>query len=277
VNSCLYEGSVRHRRYGTPSDELHHRIFMVCLDLDELPECFDGRMLWSARRPALAWFRRADYLGDPHTPLAQSVRELVAEHTGEMPDGPIRLLTHLRCFGHCFNPVSFYYCYDRDGKRVRAVIAHVTNTPWGERHAYVMPVEHAADHGTAKLMGGQFEKALHVSPLMGMEHTYDWQLTEPGERLAVHIASKWVGGHGTETVFDATLALERRELSAHELNRALARYPLLTLRILARIYAHAARLRLRGARYFPHPPQQGAPSSSTVTPEHADHEAAVSA
>ncbi len=253
MNSCLYEGSVRHRRHGSPSDELHYRLFMVFVDLDELPECFDGHALWSARRPALAWFRRADYLGDPRTPLAQSVRELVAERTGATPEGPIRLLTHLRCFGHCFNPVSFYYCYDRAGERVRAVVAHVTNTPWGERHAYVMPVAHAADHGTARLMGGQFGKALHVSPLMGMEHTYDWRVTEPGERLAVHIASRRAGGHDTEIVFDATLALERRELSSRQLARALARYPFLTLRILARIYGHALALRLRGASYFPHP------------------------
>jgi uncharacterized protein len=273
VNSCLYEGSVRHRRHGTPNDEFHYQMFMVCLDLDELPDCFNGRMLWSARRPALAWFRRADYLGDPHMPLAQSVRELVAERTGQRLDGPIRLLTHLRYFGHCFNPVSFYYCYDRDDEHVQAVVAHVTNTPWGERHAYVMPIEHTADHGTAKLMGGQFEKALHVSPLMGMEHTYDWRLTEPGERLAVHIASERPDG---EVVFDATLSLERRELSAHELNRALTRYPLLTVRILARIYGHAARLRLRGARYFPHPRQQDASSSDPAAPDPADHKAAVS-
>jgi DUF1365 family protein len=127
-------------------------MFMVLLDLDELPRCFDGRLLWSARRPALAWFRRADYLGDPGTPLARAVRELVAERTGTRPEGPIRLLTHLRYFGHCFNPVSFYYCYDRDGERVQAVVAHVTNTPWGERHAYVMPVERAGERGTVKLM-----------------------------------------------------------------------------------------------------------------------------
>jgi DUF1365 family protein len=272
VNSCLYEGSVRHRRHGTPSDELRHRMFMAYLDLEELPACFDGHMLWSARRPALAWFRRADYLGDPHTPLAQSVRDLVAERTGEMPDGPIRLLTHLRCFGHCFNPVSFYYCYDRTGEHVRAVIAHVTNTPWGERHAYVMPVEQAADHGTARLMDGRFAKALHVSPLMGMEHTYDWRLTEPGERLAVHISSQSPDG---QTVFDATLALERRELSGYELTRALARYPFLTLRILSRIYGHALRLRLRGASYFPHP--HDAPEAASVALDHAERETAVSA
>jgi uncharacterized protein len=272
VNSCLYEGSVRHRRHGTPSDELRYRMFMAYIDLDELPGCFDGHALWSARRPALAWFRRADYLGDPRTPLAQSVRELVAERTGEMPDGPIRLLTHLRCFGHCFNPVSFYYCFDGAGERVRTVIAHVTNTPWGERHAYVMPVAHAADHGTARLMDGRFAKALHVSPLMGMEHTYDWRLTEPGERLAVHISSQSPDGR---TAFDATLALERRELSTSELTRALARYPFLTVRILARIYGHALRLRLRGASYFPHP--HGAPEAASVALDHAERDAAVSA
>jgi DUF1365 family protein len=262
VNSCLYEGSVCHRRCGTPSDEFRYPMFMAYLDLDELPGCFDGRLLWSARRPALAWFRRADYLGDPRTPLAEAVRELVAERTGARPEGPIRLLTHLRYFGHCFNPVSFYYCYDAAGERVSAVVAHVTNTPWGERHAYVMPVARAADHGTVALMGGQFEKALHVSPLMGMDHTYDWRLTEPAERLAVHIESHRADG---ERVFDATLALERRELSPRQLRRALARYPFLTLRIITRIYAHALRLWLRGASYFPHPPKaSGATGDDTA-------------
>jgi DUF1365 family protein len=250
VNSCLYEGSVRHRRHGKPSDELRYRMFMVYLDLDELPRCFDGRLLWSARRPALAWFRRADHLGDPRTPLADAVRELVAQRTGTRPDGPIRLLTHLRYFGHCFNPVSFYYCYDAAGERVSAVVANVTNTPWGESHSYVMSAVDVADRGSTALLSGSSQKQLHVSPLMGMEHTYDWRVSEPAQRLSVHIESHGTGG---ESVFDATLALERRELSGREMARALARYPLLTMRIVARIYAHALSLRLRGARYFPHP------------------------
>jgi uncharacterized protein len=240
-------------------------MFMVYLDLDELPGLFDGHPLWSARGPAPAWFRRADYLGDPRTPLAEAVRELVAVRTGTRPDGPVRLLTHLRYFGHCFNPVSFYYCYDGAGEHVSAVVAHVTNTPWGERHAYVMPVARAADRGTVAVMGGRFEKALHVSPLMGMDHVYDWRLSEPSGRLSVHIESRRTGGDSPQRVFDATLALERRELSGRELNRALARYPLLTLRILARIYGHALRLRLRGAGYFPHPRGTGTLAASGAT------------
>ena len=254
--SCLYEGTVRHRRHGTPRDEFRYPMFMVYLDLDELPGCFDGRPLWSARRPAVAWFRRADHLGDPRTPLADAVRELVRERTGRRPDGPIRLLTHLRYFGHCFNPVSFYYCYDSDhrdagGERLSAVVAHVTNTPWGERHSYVLPVGEVADYGSTALVSGSSRKQLHVSPLMGMDHTYEWRVSDPAERLSVHIESHHDGVPGAE--FDATLSLRRRKLSRRELTRALARYPFLTLRILARIYGHALRLRLRGAHYFPHP------------------------
>jgi DUF1365 family protein len=263
---------VRHRRHGAPADELRYRMFMVYLDLDELPQCFDGRLLWSARRPALAWLRRSDHLGDPRTPLADAVRELVAERTGTRPAGPIRLLTHLRYFGHCFNPVSFYYCYDGDrhgdsdsggaGERLSAVVAHVTNTPWGESHSYVLGADGAADHGSTAMLGGRSDKRLHVSPLMGMEHTYEWRVSEPAERLSVHIESHRADADGAGPVFDATLSLRRRELSGRELARALARYPFLTLRIVARIYGHALSLRLRGARYFPHPGETGAPADT---------------
>ncbi len=241
---------MRHRRTAPVHDEFRHRLFMAYLDLDELPRLFDGRALWSARSPAAAWFRRADHMGDPRVPLKDAVRELVEQSTGTRPDGPVRLLTHLRYFGHCFNPVSFYYCFDATGAHVQATIAEVTNTPWGERHCYVMPVLHTADHGTARLMYGKFQKQLHVSPLMGMDHVYDWRQSVPGAQLLVHIDSH--RGDGAK-VFDATLSLRRREIDAESLRRALLRYPLLTLRIQTLIYAHALHLRLRGAKYFSHP------------------------
>jgi uncharacterized protein len=251
--SCFYEGGLRHRRHGALRDELHHRLCLAYLDLDELPRMFDGRLLWSARRPAVAWFRRADYLGDRHTPLAAAVRELVRERTAIELDGPIRLLTHVRQLGHCFNPVSFYYCFDAAGERVRAVVAEVTNTPWRERHAYVLAV---AGHAPGGVMRGVFQKALHVSPLMGMDHTYEWRLTEPRERLSVHISA--TAHAGGEPVFDATLALRRREMTGSELRRVLTRHPAPTVRLTAQIYAHALRLRVRGARWHAHPDSAGA-------------------
>jgi hypothetical protein len=255
--SCLYEGSIRHRR-SSPRDEFRFPLFMAYLDVDELPGVFDASRLWSARRPALAWFRRGDYLGDPATPLRAAVADVVMQQTGVAAEGPIRLLTHLRYFGHCFNPVSFYYCYDAAGEQVTAVVAHVTNTPWGESHAYVMAVDERSDHGTTAVLHGRFAKALHVSPLMGMDQTYDWRLSEPGERLSVHIRSTRDDG---ARAFDATLSLRRRALTSAALRRALLRYPALTMRLTARIYTHALRLRLRGAGYHAHPGKRQCPAA----------------
>jgi DUF1365 family protein len=159
------------------------------------------------------------------------VRALVAERAGSAPEGPIRVLTHLRSFGHCFNPVSFYYCFAPGGERLEAVLAEVTNTPWGERHAYVV--------------GGELEKALHVSPFMPMEQRYSVRAPAPGETLSVHIESRQDG----RVAFDATLGLQRRPLTGRSLLRPLAP----TLRMLALIYGHAVVLKLRGVPVQPHP------------------------
>ena len=234
---------------------------MLYLDLDELPALFDRYRLASARGRALAEFRRADYLGDPQRPLAEEIRALVAARSGIRPEGPIRLLTNLRYFGHCFNPVSFYYCFDPSGSRVETIVAEVTNTPWGERHAYVLSA--ASGRPGASIMCGRFAKEFHVSPFMGMNLTYAWRMTEPGNRLIVHIESE----HEQTVAFDATLSLERSPLSPARLRGLLARHPLLTLRIVRQIYANGLRLRLKGARYFPNP--SGAPLLGRARREHA--------
>jgi hypothetical protein len=248
--SCLYRGWVRHRRYGEIPHELRTTLFMLYLDLDELPELFDRYRIASARGRALAEFRRSDHIGDPARTLAAEIRSLVAARTGTSPAGPIRLLTNLRYFGHCFNPVSFYYCYeDPSAERVAAIVAEVTNTPWGERHAYVLPNERPR----GSIMRGLFAKEFHVSPFMGMDHTYAWRLTPPGEQLIAHIESERDGA----VAFDATLSLAQSQLTPRALARLLARYPLLSLRTIRQIYSNGLRLRLKGATYFPNP--SGAP------------------
>ena len=260
--SCVYEGWVRHRRRGTVGHDLRSRLFMLYLDLGELPELFDGyRRLASARGRALAEFRRADHLGDPSRALEREIRELVARRTGETPEGPIRLLTNLRYLGHCFNPVSFYYCFDRGGSRVQTVVAEVTNTPWGERHAYVLS-PHDERPGSS-IIRGRFEKEFHVSPFMGMDYTYAWRMTMPDDRLIVHIESE----QDSRVVFDATLSLRRRELTPATLRRLLVRHPLLSVGVVRRIYANGLRLRLKGARYFPNP--SGAPLLGAARRAHA--------
>jgi DUF1365 family protein len=233
---------IRHRRLE-PRREFTHRLALAYLDLEELPRLLGGRLVSS--RPGLVRFRRSDYLGDPDLTLDQAVRELVCERTGDAPEGPVRLLTHLRSFGHCFNPVSFYYCFDAAGKSVQAIVAEVTNTPWGERHAYVV----APEHGREGALTGQFEKAMHVSPFMEMEQRYRVRASVPGSTLSVHIGSSQSG----KTVFSATLSLRREELSRASLARMTRRYPFGSARVLALIYAHALGLKLAGARVHPHP------------------------
>ncbi|MGD1050292.1 MAG: DUF1365 domain-containing protein [Solirubrobacteraceae bacterium] len=259
--SCIYEGWVRHRRHGTREHRLRARLFMLYLDLGELPGLFDGYRLASARGRALVEFRRADYLGDPRRPLAEEVLDLVQLRTGERPGGPVRLLTVPRCLGHSFNPVSFYYCFDAAGDRVAAIVAEVTNTPWGERHAYVLSPD--GERPGSSIMRGRFAKEFHVSPFMGMDHTYEWRVTTPGERLIFHIDSE----RDEQIVFDATLSLRRGELTPAHLRAALARHPLLSLRIVAGIYVNGLRLWLRGVRHFPNP--SGAPLLGSARRRHA--------
>jgi DUF1365 family protein len=242
--SALYEGTIRHRRVDPIEHAFRYPIFMAYLDLAELPEVLDPLRGWSARRPALARFKRSDHLGDPSLPLDECVRDLVAADSGSRPSGPIRMLANLRYFGHCFNPVSFFFCFDEAGDSVEAVLAEVNNTPWGESHAYVIG---GADE--SRVIRGRVAKDFHVSPLMGMDHVYEWRTTVPGNSLSVHIASHKDG----DLAFDATLSLERRELVPAVASRMLLRYPAMTAQVVARIYWQALRLRLKGAPWYPHP------------------------
>jgi DUF1365 family protein len=258
TESAIYEGWVRHRRFEPVEHSFRYRFFLAYLDLAELPEVLDPFPLYSARRRSPARFRRSDYLGDPARPLDECVRDVVADSGAPRPAGPVRLLTGLRHFGHSFNPVSFYYCFDPTGRAVEAVVAEVENIPWGERHAYVL------ERGgrTGQVLTDDLEKTHHVSPLMGMDQTYSFSATEPGERLQVHIDSR-PREAGTEATcptsktFDATLSLRRRELSRSLMLGLLARYPAASLGTVAKIYAQAARLKLKGARYYPHPGEAG--------------------
>jgi uncharacterized protein len=209
VRSAVYEGEVRHRRFAPVSNEFRYRMFLLYIDLAELPGLLDPYLLWSARGPNLAWFRRADYLGDPSVPLDRAVRDLVEERLGFRPRGAVRLLTHLRYFGWVFNPVSFYYCFGEGDRRVEAIVAEITNTPWGERHAYVF-----GDRGNEAVHPSwrryRFPKAFHVSPFIDMAIDYDWRFQEPGETLSVHMIDR----EGGKRIFDATLSLRRRPVSS---------------------------------------------------------------
>lgn len=245
MHSGLYVGRVRHRRFKPVDHAFRYGIYMTLLDLAELDTVFAGRWFWSARRVAPVRFRREDHFGDPGVPLDETVRNLVAEQSGRRPAGAIRLLTNLRHFGYVMNPLSVFFCYDASGEAIEALVLEVHNTPWGERHAYVLG---APGHVVGGSMVHHFDKTFHVSPFMPMAMRYRCVVTAPGARLTLHLEN-WREG---EKVFDATLSLKRKAISGPALAGALAHYPLMTVKVVAAIYFEALRLWWKGAPYYPH-------------------------
>lgn len=259
MHSAVYRGWVRHRRRAPRAHAFRHRLYMLWLDLDELDQVFEGRALWSLERANLMSFRRADYLGDAGTPLRTAVLDEVERHTGERPGGPVRLLTHVRALGYAFNPVSFYYCYADDGATLHSVVAEITNTPWGERHRYVLGPHDDEGDGTTRRH--RFPKAFHVSPFMRMEQDYDWRFSVPDERLLVHMENREDG----ELLFDATLSMTRHPLDGRELARCLLVHPWITGKVILAIHAHAALLWLKRVPFRPHP-RLGTPRTPGARP-----------
>lgn len=218
---------------------------MMYLDLDELPDLFDERWLWSATGPALARFRRDDHVGPAGEPLAETIRGIVEADAGVRPDGPIRLLTNLSYFGFCFNPVSFYYCFSSTGEHVRYIVAEVNNTPWGETDTYVLDCVGS----TAGPWHFSPTKKMHVSPFMSMDIEYSWLLSNPGDSLAVNMSNKRNG----RLLFNASMIFRQRPVNGRSLARVLLRFPFMTMRVIVAIYWQALRLWLKRCPIHVHP------------------------
>ncbi len=241
--SAIYSGTVSHARRHPRAHAFSYRTYMLYLDLDELP------------RLAVRGFHRSDFLGDPSRDLAGEVRDRVERALGFRPTGPVRLLTHVRSLGRVFNPVSFYYCFDPGGERLRAVVAEITNTPWNERHAYVLP---ASPEGIA----ASFDKTFHVSPFFPMDQSYAWRLSTPGDTLSVEMANH----EGGREVFRARLALRRREWSTAAHRATALAQPLVAWKVHAAIYWQAFRLWVKGTPFHVHPAKRAATAAQRSSP-----------
>lgn len=243
LNSGIYQGWVRHRRYLPRQHQLKYRVFMMLLDLDELERVFSTTRLWSKKGWALARFKREDFLGDKTLPLDQAVRQRVEEETGIYPRGSIRMLANLRYFGFIINPIACYYCFD-ENEELQFIVAEVNNTPWDERHAYVLPCDESAQYQKI-----DFDKSFHVSPFNPMDIKYHWRSNLPGKKLRIHMQN-W---RNDELEFDATVALERREITPSALRGLMVKYPFMTAKVVLGIYWEAMKLYLKRVPVYDHP------------------------
>ena len=248
MQSALYHGWVGHRRTAPVGNAFRYRLFFLYLDLGELDTLFAGRWFWSVERPNWASFRRADHLRRPG-PLDQGVRDEVEKQLGFRPAGPVRLLTHLRYLGYCFNPISLYYCFGPDGTQLEAILAEVHNTPWGEEYLQALDTRMASDADGFHRY--QLGKEFHVSPFMPMEIDYQWFFSAPGESVRARMDSYRRG----EQLFSAWFNLQRRDVSGANLARALLHWPCMTGKVIAAIYWQALRLKFKGVPFCPHPEQ----------------------
>ncbi len=260
LSSAIYKGHVRHRRFTPVTHEFEYPLFMLYLDLDELPQILKPHWFASWNRLNLVSLKRDDYFNPQTQDLKQAVMDEVLQYAQaqgvelEKIDR-VMMLTHARYFNVIFNPVTFYYCFDKDNQLI-AIQAEITNTPWGQRHSYVMLPGHAvADkHYQAKHKHHefQFDKAFHVSPFNPMDMQYRWVVSPPDSALHIHMDNTQGQGQDIEKHFDATLSLTRYEWQSN-FAKTLIHYPFMTVKVMWGIYWQALKLWLKRAPFYDHP------------------------
>ena len=268
MNSALYSGWIAHRRFAPKRHEFRYRIGLLYLDLDEQSSVLGLSALAGSSRFAPFSFREGDYLKDftgAGMRLIDAVRQQVASAIGHAPQGSICLLTQARSWGLSFNPVSFFYCHEADG-RLAAILCEVTNTPWRERYHYVLPAD--VLHDPAEHQHFAVAKAFHVSPFLPRDLEYRMSFSPAAQRLGVHMAD-W---QGENKLFDATLNLQRQVLDRRSLHQYLRRFPWMTAKTCLAIYWQALRLLIKRAPIFSHRVADGAFSTAVADTKDRRHE-----
>lgn len=248
TKSAIYKGEVFHSRTSPRKHAFSYTVFMVYLDLSEEESFFSLSPFWSNKGRGLAQFKRKDFHGDATKPLDESVRLSVRNALGFTPSGPVRMLANLRYFGYVMNPLVVYYCFDSEGVGLQAIVAEVNNTPWNEKHAYVLDCRRDSAHSDdeRRVHTHRFDKAFTVSPFNPLNMTYCWQSSVPDKALTIDIQTLL---HG-EKNFEAKLNLSKVAVTGRELNRLLIQYPFFTVKVIVSIYWQAFRLFLKGVPFL---------------------------
>jgi cyclopropane-fatty-acyl-phospholipid synthase len=237
VRSALYEGTLLHARTTPARNVFRYPVCFYALDLDELPELDRRLRLFGYNRRNVVTFRDGDHLGLADRPVKENLLAYLDQNGIALAGGRIVLITNLRLLGYVFNPVSYFYCYGAGGELV-AIVAEVGNT-FGERHPYLLTSDNQVGDGARSVY--EHAKRMHVSPFFGMDQTYRFSFTEPGERIHAGVG---IIENGTRP-FWAELTGRRRPLTNASLARALTRYPLMSQQVIGLIHWQAVKLAMK--------------------------------
>lgn len=249
-------GWVRHRRFKPRPHNLKYPVFMWYLDLDEIDAVTQQSRLFSNRKFGWVRFQQDDYFGRGKQPIKQAVIEKIAQ-SSHIPAARIHrvaMLTNLRMLNFIMNPVTFYYAFDENDDLL-AIMPEITNTPWNERHSYVLPLAQSLTQEkpakpTQKNYRFQPQKQFHISPFHDMDMQYDWRLGNPVHKNVHFHLENW---QNREKIFDATMALTPEPITAGSVRQTLIRFPWMTVKVASGIYWHALKLWLKGVPFYSHP------------------------
>ncbi|MDC0182600.1 DUF1365 domain-containing protein [Nitrosomonadales bacterium] len=240
----IYKGTISHTRHLPKKHQFKYSICMLYVDLEQIETAFDKNFFWSYNKMNLASFNEADYYKIGNQKVFTSIKKLIKKRINTKVDGKIYLLTNAKYFGYCFNPVSFYYCFNKLNKLI-VIVSHITNTPWNEKYAYVHDCRNIKN-GAKKF---KLDKEFHVSPFMPMDINYKWTFTEPKDFLYVSMDNY----QKNEFNFNATLKLTKKAWTPWALNRLLLKFPPSSLKTIFTIYWNAFILLIKKIPFYPHP------------------------
>jgi len=235
METCIYKGFVSHRRFKPIKHSFLYKTFSILFDLSELQDLHNKISLFSFNKFNIFSFYNKDHGERDGSNLSKWVKFNLKNYQLDFEVSKIKLLCFPRIFGYVFNPLSVFYCYDKN--KLRAILYEVKNT-FNEQHTYVFSVK-----DDPKIITQHCEKKFYVSPFIEMKTAYNFRLTEPKESLKLMIKQT----DKKDKVLVASQYGTRQEISTKRLLINFFTHPLMTFKIIIAIHFEALRLWKKGA------------------------------